>query len=280
MAQDSAEVERFLRETVEVLASDEFGGRAFGSGGTVQASCFIAQNFEHSGLLPMGQNWYHCFQSKKGIGRNVIGILPGKSRKYILVSAWYDGLGTLDGKVYGGADANASGVAAMLYMADRLAKAPRCEYGIIFAALDGHTDSLSGADAFLAQTAIIPELVLNLDTIGSDLAPVSRVVKDYMIVLGAPARWHEAMINMATQLSLRLYFDYYGSKVFTELFYKKASDQAPFIAAGIPALMFTSGITANTNKTSDTPKSLNYNLLRRRAEFVARWIETRNNVRP
>ena len=41
-------------------------------------------------------------------------IQSDSPRRYIVVSAYYDGLGVLDGSIYPGADANASGVGVLL----------------------------------------------------------------------------------------------------------------------------------------------------------------------
>ena len=65
---------------------------------------------------------------------------------------------------------------------------------------------------------------------------------------------------------------YYGSENFTKLFYR-LSDQRPFVDNGIPAIMFTSGITLNNNKTYDSPRTLNYPVLRRRIILIYHWLD-------
>ena len=47
---------------------------------------------------------------------NVVGLLRGKTSEVVLVGAHHDHLGVQAGKVYPGANDNASGVAAMLAM--------------------------------------------------------------------------------------------------------------------------------------------------------------------
>ena len=71
---------------------------------------------------------------------------------------------------------------------------------------------------------------------------------------------------------LDLGYDYYGSKNFTDLFYRRVSDQRWFLEAGIPAVMFTSGITQHTNQVTDTPATLDYELLRRRIDLISAWL--------
>ena len=55
-------------------------------------------------------------------------------------------------------------------------------------------------------------------------------------------------------------------------FYQRAGDQRSYLEAGIPAVMFTSGITEHTNKISDTPETLDYGLLARRIDLIAAWL--------
>ena len=80
------------------------------------------------------------------------------------------------------------------------------------------------------------------------------------------------MDNANRGIGLDLGFDYYGSSNFTELFYRKVSDQRWFLEKGIPSVMFTSGITMRTNKTADTVGSLDLDMLGRRISFISRWI--------
>ena len=46
-----------------------------------------------------------------------------------------------------------------------------------------------------------------------------------------------------------------------------------FIDNGIPAVLFTSGITMKTNKTYDNAASLDYPVLRKRILLMFHWIE-------
>ena len=56
------------------------------------------------------------------------------------------------------------------------------------------------------------------------------------------------------------------------MFYR-LSDQRVFIDNGIPAVMFTSGITMNNNKTRDKATSLNYPILKKRIYLIYHWLE-------
>jgi hypothetical protein len=66
--------------------------------------------------------------------------------------------------------------------------------------------------------------------------------------------------------------DYYGSENFTKIFYR-LSDQKVFVDNKIPAVLFTSGITMNNNKTWDRVENLDMEIYRRRIDLMYHWIE-------
>ena len=162
----------FLRWNVEALCSPQFGGRASADSAALRCSAWIKRSFERAGLQPFSGKWFHSFELPSGArGRNVVGCIPGTSGKWIVVGAYYDGLGTVDGRLYPGADANASGVAALISLAHNAPSSPRD--GIIFVAFDGHSSDYAGARdllRLLGKRNI--RLMVNLDTVGSTLAPV------------------------------------------------------------------------------------------------------------
>lgn len=171
--------------------------------------------------------------------------------------------------------ANASGVAALLALARELPASCRGEVGIVFVVFDGHTADLAGSGAFLERfrEQYPPILMVNLDQLGSSLAPVRKGRPDYLIALGGD-RYRFALESANRGPRLDLSYDYYGSRAFTDLFYRRVGDQRCFLEAGIPAVMFTSGITEHTNKISDTPATLDYGLLSRRIDLIAAWLRS------
>ncbi len=261
----------FLRWNVEALCSPQFGGRASADSAALRCSAWIKRSFERAGLQPFSGKWFHSFELPSGArGRNVVGCIPGTSGKWIVVGAYYDGLGTVDGRLYPGADANASGVAALISLAHNAPSSPRD--GIIFVAFDGHSSDYAGARdllRLLGKRNI--RLMVNLDTVGSTLAPVELKHRRFLIALGAE-RYDSSLRSCARLPGLKLYYDYYRSDKFTRLFYRKIGEQRVFLEAGVPAVVFTSGVTLNTNKSTDTPETLDYEVLRARVLCISRWL--------
>ena len=276
-----------LRSRVVFFADSLCAGRASGTPGSLHAQSAIARQFAAYGLQPFGGTFFHGFRTiTGGPAHNVVGFLPGSGNHYVVVAAHYDHIGTLSGTLYPGADSNASGVAALLTLAQMFHHLKELgktySHTIIFVALDGKEQSLSGSHHLwneivggllrdprtglpISQKDI--DLMVNIDQVGGTEAPLHKNRPDYLMMLCEPenGRRDALMIaNLSPEVSLDLGFDYYGSKDFTRVFYRSISDQKPFLDHGIPSVMFTSGITLRNNKVTDDADSLDYSILRRR----------------
>ena len=120
-------------------------------------------------------------------------------------------------------------------------------------------------------------LMVNVDQIGSSLAPVNEERKDYIIMLGTASLKRDKRdllqrCNIEDGLGMDVSLDYYGSENFTKIFYR-LSDQKVFVDNKIPAVLFTSGITMNNNKTWDRVENLDMEVYRRRIDLMYHWIE-------
>jgi hypothetical protein len=163
--------------------------------------------------------------------------------------------------------------------------------GIIFAALDGKEKNLAGASDLwrlieqgrlkdpVSGDYVRPEqivMAVNLDQLGCSLAPLTKGQPNYIMMLSEEATGRRSTlerVNRDQNIGLELGYDYYGSKDFTKLFYRRVSDQRVFLEHDIPSVMFTSGITLNNNKVSDTPETLDYALMRRRIQLIFYWMD-------
>lgn len=277
-----------IRRDVKMLCDPELAGRKSGTSQMFQLSTMLSQRYEQLGLEQVGEGWVQNFRlGTGGIGRNIIGKIEGTSGKYLVLMAYYDGLGVNDdglgvndgvlgvndGVLYPGADSNASGVAALLEIARILTSSEvQRKDGVLFVLLDGHYDSYSGAEHFLGQFSRAQiAAVVNLDTIGGSKTPLDVRRPRYLMALGGK-RYAKDLESCARIGKIEMYYDYYRSEMFTQMFYRKTGDQSVFVKAGVPSVLFTSGITHDTNKPSDSPEALDYNAMRYRCLSVARWI--------
>lgn len=286
-----------LREDVSFLADTLCGGRRIGSGGSGMASFWIAEQFGSLGLKPFGGSWFQCFPTPTGeTGHNVVGMLPGNGpdARYVIIGAHFDHLGTLKGVLYPGADSNASGVAAMVHLARMLQYMARIDRpfrkNVIFIAFDGKENNMAGSHELMRRLSEgrladpvtgIPirkgqvDLMVNLDQVGSTLAPITPGRKDYLIMLAGEKSTCKAALaaaNNRERLNLDLGFSYYGSRDFTKIFFRRICDQRPFLEAGIESVLVTSGITLNNNKPYDNAASLDYDVFRKRVILLYYWL--------
>ena len=294
--------ENLIHHEVSFLTDRLCGGRATGTRGATEAAFWIERKFRNAGLLPINGSFGSHFTTPTGaVGHNIIGMIPGAlsipREKYIIVGAHFDHLGELDGKLYPGADANASGTVVLTSLADIFASMKDMgrvyDSNIIFAAFDAKEMGMSGSAALwkLIDYSILKDpltgesitkdkitAMVNIDQIGSSLSPISSNRKDYILMLGTESlpkdkRMNLQACNMLHDINLDICLSYYGSKTFTDVFYR-LSDQKVFVENKIPAVFFTSGITMNTNKTRDNAENLNYEVLRKRLDLIFHWIES------
>ena len=293
--------EKRIEAGLSFLADTLCKGRATGTRGGVEAAFWIEREFSKAGLISFGKGYAKSFRTPTGAaGHNIIGMLPGSMTvppdRYIIVGAHYDHLGELGGSIYPGADANASGAVSIISLAaifSRMREMGKV-YGssIIFVAFDAKEHGLAGSNHLwnCIREGLITDpvsgktiteskisLMVNIDQIGSTLSPLSQERKDYIIMLGTPSlkpakRNILEKMNENQGINLDIALDYYGSASFTKVFYR-LSDQRVFVDNRIPAVLFTSGITMNTNKTRDTVASLDMEILQKRIYLMYHWLE-------
>lgn len=260
---------------VEFLSDTLCAGRRTGTCGGVEAAAYILRRFAECGLSSSVQP----FETATGVvGHNIIAYsgdkLPsGSGYGTIVIMAYYDGLGRTGDRFYPGADSNASGVAALLALAERLSG----RKDVLLVALDGHNANSAGAAALCESfKGRRIRMVINLDIIGATSSPVDPYWRDYLIALGGEV--HARTLDRCNSgLGLHLYYDYYRSRSFTDLFYRRTGDHKPFLEKRIPCVVFTSGITLDTNRSTDTYDSLDYKVMAKRVELIARWVESMKN---
>ncbi len=288
---------------LEYLADDMMRGRETGSRGCQHAGWYIRSEFIRYGLKPFDSVFTQSFRpeirtkTESGTktetgtktGRNIIGLVPSvvPSDEYIIVSAHYDHIGSINGYIYNGADDNASGVTAMLNLAEMFSTlrkagiAPR--RNIIFAAFDAKEMNLAGSKAFVASLedkGLCSDKIkcaINIDQIGSILVPPHKDT-NYVLVLGTETYKKSDLKkalgyrNSFYDIYLDIDHTFYGSRSFYDSYYR-LSDQYPFAEKGIPAILFTSGFHEKTYKEDDEKDIISYPILKRRTALIFHLIK-------
>jgi hypothetical protein len=254
-----------VRPHIEYLASNELRGRS-GKEARLAAE-YVKKQFIASHLEPLFEKESY-FQEIPGpadddgtqsiIGQNIGGWIrgsdPGLRKEFIIVSAHYDHLGARDGKVYRGADDNASGVAMMLEVARRISGAnSKPRRSIVFVGFDLEERMLWGSRWFAAHppwplTQV--KLFMTADMIGRSLGnlPLPTV-----FVLGSEhsPRVRKALDRVGTPPGLevaRLGIDLVGTR----------SDYGPFRDRSVPFLFFSTGEHPDYHTAADVPSRIDY----------------------
>ncbi|MGB5165501.1 MAG: M28 family peptidase [Woeseiaceae bacterium] len=156
---------------VEALSADDLKGRGIGTDGNAKAREIISQRMAKIGLRPAPRGYEIPFtyrqegKSEDTLGVNLVGQIDGNSGSNLamVVSAHYDHLGEVDGKIYNGADDNASGVAGMLAIAEYFSRHPPI-HDIIIVAFDAEEAGHGGSASFVADPPLpIRQIVFNLN---------------------------------------------------------------------------------------------------------------------
>jgi Zn-dependent M28 family amino/carboxypeptidase len=274
-----------LAEDVAYLASDALGGRLVGTPGADSAAEYIARRFAKAGLQRPQAGWFQEFTVSRDLpqaqkasiggttGRNVIGLLPGRDKKrrdeVIVVGAHYDHLGgglfgALDpdsaGQPHNGADDNASGIATMLEVAQRLAQS-RPDRTIVFVAFSGEELGLLGS-AWYVRNPVAPvartTAMINFDMVG-------RLTNERLIIYGTEtAKEFPTLLdslNRAAGFDLKARGDGYGP-----------SDQSSFYAVKLPVLHFFTDLHEDYHRATDDVAKLNVPGMLRIADFATALV--------
>lgn len=169
--------EELVKKHLYSLSSDLMEGRKAGTEGIEKAAQYIENEFKRIGLKKFKnlKTYRQVFKNKDLSLFNIIGFLEGKSKKdeLIVISAHYDHLGIKksgEGDViFNGANDNASGVAAVLALAEYLSEKNYNERSVLFVAFTAEEMGLIGSNYFGKN--INPEKIIagiNIEMIGKE----------------------------------------------------------------------------------------------------------------
>ena len=187
---------------------------------------------------------------------NIIAYMEGNDsilkNEYIVLGAHYDHIGSInkDDKVsiYNGADDNASGVAGVLEIAEKLASERIIKRSIIFMAYGAEEEGLLGS-RHISENLPVPasqiKLMINLDMIGR-LDSCNLYVNS--VVGGTPADEKIKDLSLFYP-DLKINF---ASNVISN------SDHYPFFEKDIPVVMLTTGLHGDYHTPRDTIDAINY----------------------
>lgn len=247
-----------LLKDIKTLSSDAYEGRKTGTKGAEMARNYIAKRFKEIGItsFPLLNSYQQPFifegiDDPKVNGKNMIGYIPGISEKIIVISAHYDHLGIINGKIFNGADDNASGVAGLLKIAAHFAK-NKPNYTLIFAAFDAEEFGRKGSDYFVKHLPVdIKRIKLNIN-----LDMISHNEKGELYASGTYKNPQLKSFIATTNPDLKILFGHDNPKLGIDD-WTDQSDQSAFNAQHIPFIYF--GVEDHKDYHKETDKFENIN---------------------
>ena len=280
-----------IKEDVAFLASDALEGRQTGSDGEQKAATYIAERFQNIGLQEKGTEKYFqtfSFRPKTDphqevnytvkdgdstiTGTNVIGYIDNKAENTIIIGAHYDHLGYgAEGSlhrgeraIHNGADDNASGVAVLLNLAERL-KAKNTNNNYLFMAFSGEEMGLLGSNYFVKNPTIDTKKVdymINMDMVGRLKADSTLAVYG----VGTSPIFKQTVTANNSKFKIVAKESGVGP-----------SDHTSFYHADIPVLHFFTGQHEDYHKPTDDTEKLNYEGMQTISNYIFEIITDLDN---
>jgi len=260
-----------LQRHVTTLTSNSMQGRGIRTRGLDEAALYIADQFRRAGLQAVDGTYIQRFERVyAGLGgvelSNVVGMIPGANRSLsampVVIGAHYDHLGVDEatGRVYAGADDNASGISVMLEVAANLARGFTPQRPILFVAFTGEESGLLGSEHFVSNPpgAFAAEdiyAMVNLDAVG-------RLEGKPLQVFGTESAYEWPFMAQGIGFTIGVPSEFPAQTI-------ASSDHVSFLNAGIPAIHLFSGTHLDYHQVTDSADKLDYPGM----SSAALWLE-------
>jgi Zn-dependent M28 family amino/carboxypeptidase len=256
---------------LKTLSSDSLEGRKTGTEGNKKARVYIIDQLKKAGVIPFVDDYEQSFSISESVtGVNILGVIPGKKKGTIVISAHYDHLGIRNNVIYNGADDNASGTAALIAMIQYFKKnAP--EHRLIFAFFDAEEMGLKGSAYFINSLDLGKDNVvlnINLDMVG-------RSNKNELYACGTYHYQHlkAGMEKMKTPAELKLLFGH-DDPAMGKDDWTKQSDQYNFHRKKIPFIYFGVEDHVDYHKSGDDFEKINPVFYKNSTETILMAVRT------
>jgi Peptidase family M28 len=283
-----------LKEHINTIASDEMEGRQTGSVGQKRAGNYLIENYQKNRVpFPKLAGSYYQPVSAKFLNaprnenlpdsENIWAYIEGSEHpeEVIVVSAHYDHIGIENGKIFNGADDDASGTSALLAIGKAFQRAKDEGHGpkrsILILHVTGEEHGLHGS-RYYSENPLFPlkntVADVNIDMIGrrDDFHKESN---DYVYLIGADylstdlAKICEEVNDK--YIHTKLDYKFNDKKDPNRYYYR--SDHYNFAKNGIPSVFLFNGVHADYHKSTDTVEKIELDALTKRTKlaFAIAW---------
>ncbi len=275
-----------LKDHLLFLTSETNAGRYPGGKENKRVVKYLKNEFKKIGVIPLDLGYKQAFKAtlrkEKGADKkpvvktcNVVGFIEGNDavlkNEYIVLGAHYDhlGLGGPSSKsdkkntIHYGADDNASGTAALLEIAEKIASNKSLlKRSIIFIAFGAEEQGLLGSKYFV-ENPLVPlsqiKLMINMDMVG-------RLNKEKHVYMGGAGTFPDGVNFMQTLgKSLDLNPIVHAGSV-------GGSDHVSFYRKGISVLGMHTGGHPQYHTPEDTVDLININGQKQVCEYIYKTI--------
>lgn len=268
-ARDAQTMKERLTAHVYYLAGDELRGRAAGSADALKAADYIQNEYVGMGLKPFFADYRQPFEQYTNIVALIEGCDPVLKDEYIVLGAHYDHLGVKRGKIYNGADDNASGSAALIEIARELCgRRSSLKRSVIIAAFDAEELGLFGSSALvkeLESTVGIDKvkLMMSVDMVGWYKASGYLELEGSATFIGGGRILEEK----ASDCTITVKCKDFETSAFT------GTDTQGFAEKGVPTLAVTTGLKSPYHKPEDDAELIDYDGLVKVSQYLAALTE-------
>ncbi len=206
---------------------------------------------------------------------NVGGLLKGKSNKTVVITAHYDHLGEINNQIFPGADDNASGIAALLELAQKFSQAKDLFYNILFLATSAEEAGLLGSEYHVNKASFESDKILcnlNIDMISRK--DNKHFNNKYLYCIGSDqSEYLHKMMIRADNAYDKCEFDFSLNNSKDPFGIFTRSDNYSFYKKGIPSIFFFTGLHTDYHKSTDTANKINFKRLEYRVKLISEVIE-------
>ena len=274
---DDSETVRALKEHVAALSAAELEGRRAGSEGERMAADYLESWLREYGIdvLTTGNEFGVAVGGDTLQSRNVTGLLQGwdknLNKHYIVIGARMDNLGMdtlmVNGeptrRIYYGANGNASGMAMMLELAQKLSYARTLlRRSILFVGFGASQETFAGSWYFLhrafAEDASNIDAMINLDMLGTSAGGFYAFTSSNEDMNTIVSALKGELLPVQAQLTNQQPYP---------------SDHTVFYDAEIPSVLFTTGRYPEHGTGEDTYGIIDFQGMEGELEYIYSYVQ-------
>jgi len=248
-----------IENCIKHLSSQELQGRDANSRGDSLSQLYLIHTFKSMEISPFFNTYEQpfCSKMKKNRGglnicsKNIIGFIEGTDsllkKEFIIICAHYDHVGIQNWSMHPGANDNASGVAGILYLAQKFKENP-LNRSVLIICFGAEEKGLLGSYYFVKNPPFPLKniyFVVNFDMIGKYRQEGTVYYQGEATVVP----FHDLLEKYAPKYKMK-----FDKSPYQHL---EGSDHYPFYKKKIPILYFNTGMDwDNYHKPSDIPAKI------------------------